>query len=244
MLSALSVVIRPFELLIEQIQKYLRKKKLKEQLLSTLSPEIEGYVAEFEGLFKTGEERLVPLLDEEPLTPKINQIVRCVADIQIKYAEINNAFIKLAEGCKLISLHEGFMKHLEKADYSLYDFVNMMGRTVQNDHLSIGSDFLVFFRLHRNKTDFKIEGDVDEAIQEMKLYVEKFKRIRRDLRKARSRITRKTMKYFVESRKKMIQSNRRIKIHKKTIADLRQFVRKELLPIVILLEESLPNFKA
>lgn len=242
-LSPLSVLVRPVERLIDEIQKYLRKRKLKNQLISALSTEIETYIDLYGKFLTTGEEQLLPLLEAEPLVSKINKIVRCVADMQLQYVTIIESLVKFAQGCKLISLHKGFMEHLMEADYLVHDFVNMMARTVVNNSISLGSDFYLFFKLYGDEITGKVEVDVDEAVQKMKYYIKTCKRIKRNIPRTRARITKKTIKHFVGSGRKLIDANKKVRIHKTTITELRSYVPKELLPVVVVLEESLPNFQ-
>lgn len=242
-LSPLSVLIRPVERLIDEIRKYLRKKKLREQLISGLSTEIKTYIDLYKKFEISGEGQLIPLLRAEPVIPKINKIVRCIADMNLQYAALIESFVKLAQGCKLISLNKGFMDHLEEVDYPIYDFVNMVARTVVDDSLSIGTDFYKFFQLYGDEISGKVEGDVDEAIRELKSHIETLKSIKRNAHKARAGITRKTVKHFVESIKELRKANKKVRIHKIVIADLRHYVPKEMLPLVLVLEESLPYFQ-
>lgn len=244
-LSPLSVLIRPVERLIDEIRKYQRKRKIKDQFISALRPEIKAYVKSYENFADSGEEQLLPLLRAEPLIPKINKIVRCIADMQLKYVTVLESFVKLAQSCKLLSLNKGFMKYLMEADYSIHDFVDMMARTVVDDSVSVGSDFLLFFRMHGDQATEKVKGDLnmDEVVEEMKPYIDAFKRIRRNARKVRARLTKKTITTFIDSRKKMKKSRRKVRIQKALAIELRSFVRKKFLPIVILLEEALPNFR-
>lgn len=243
-LSPLSVLIRPVERLIDEIRKYQRKRKIKDKFITALRPEIKAYVKSYENFVGSGEEQLLPLLKAEPLIPKINKIVRCIADMQLKYVTILESFVKLAQSCKLLSLNKGFMKHLMEADYSIHDFVEMMARTVVDDSVSVGSDFLLFFRMHGDQATGKVKGDVNvDKAGKVKPYIEVIKRIRRNTRKARARVTKKTITKFIESRKKMNKASKKIRIQKALAIELRLFVRKELLPIVVLLEEALPNFR-
>ena len=242
-LSALSVPIHFLERLYDEIGKFQRKKKIREQLLNSLSIEIESYVNAFDSLGKTGKDQLLPLLQSlayEPPIPKTNQIINAMADLQIQYSKIIQSLIILAQGCRQVSSYEAFMKHLMEADDVLYDFVKMMAKTVVDDTMLIDSNFYRFFKLYGGEMTKEISAsDVDKAVKELRFYIDIVKKcVKPNIRKAW--ISRKALQYYFNSCRELSKASRRMKIQKTRIVDLRFYVPSKLLPIIVLLEESFP----
>jgi hypothetical protein len=237
------VPIHFLERLYDEIGKFQRKKKTREQLLNALGNEIESYVNAFDNLGKTGKEQLLPLLQSlayKPPIPRINQIVNAMADMQIQFSKIIQSLMKLAEGCKQVSSYEAFMKHLMEADDVLYDFVKMMAKTVIDDTMLIDSNFYRFFKLHGDEITKNINAtDIDKAVKELKFYIDIIKKqVKPHVRRAW--ITRKTLSYYIESCRELGKACKKVRIQKTRMIDLRYYVPSKLLPIVVLLEESFP----
>jgi len=246
-LAILAFLIDPFTKIWTKFREFQEKREVKEKLFRALSAEIETYVNTFKDMEKIGRERMLPILQSIASThsrDKINQIIDCVIEVQKKYAQLIESFVKIAKGCKDVSSYEAFMEHLKKADYILFDFVNVMAGTVEDDTVVIDSRFYRFIKMHENKItkgfakELKNEV-IENVVKEVKFYVDVTnKHVKPYINE--SIITRKTRMRFNKSHKELSAASRKIRVEKTEIIDLRQYVPSELLPIVLLIEEILP----
>lgn len=246
-LSVLSTVVRLSERLVDEVKKYQRHKKTKEQLFGALEDEIRTSFNHFEELATIGEE-LLPLLDSIETTlavSMVNPIVECTSDIQFTYSKILQDVIKLAKGCKQVSLNEAFMKHLEESSASLHDFVlRMAGLIRRGDSILMDDNFYRFFKLYEDEIFNEIEvGDVDEVSKAFERYIKIIeKKVKPTI--SRAKIRRRTLRRFNESLKQLNKVRRKVKIQKTMLISPRDYVPSKFLPIIYVVEETYPFKKS
>jgi len=242
--SVFSVVLDLFKSLSDEVKKYQRAKQVRESLFNVLGDKIRTYLVVFEELAIIANKKFLSTLElikDAPTSFQINTLVDCISDMQLKYAKIIQVFINLAEDCRQVSLNQAFMERLKESNALLYDFVNIMARTVTGKgHIVIDDEFLGFFKLYKGEIYKKIDvGNVDEAVEKLEGFVKIIEnKIKPYIGKAL--IKRKALRRFNESLQELNKVSKRVKTQKITIINLRYFVPSNLLPLVVLIEEAFP----
>lgn len=241
-ISVYSIAIDLLEHLGIKIKAYQKEKKVKERLFNALSNEIEGYVNNFEVITNIGTTRLLPLLElirDVPTVSQMNNLVECIADFYFVYLNLVNSFIEIVNGCYEISSYEAFMKDLEESSALLHDFViSMRNMCIAHNRIKIGYSFYRFLKLYEDEILKEIKvGDVDKVVKEMENYIDILEnKVKPSFSK--SSISRKTRKKLIKNFKNLLKVSKNVKIQGNILKDLRAYVPSNLLPIVVLIEES------
>jgi len=239
-LSALGILVELLERLGISIGKYQKKKKVEEQLFNALSDEIEAFASTFERMTTLGTARLLPSLGEIADAPytvsEMNNIIECVAELFLLYADLLRSFIDIANGCYEISSYEGFMRDLDQSDRLLHDLVLCMKNIrIAPNRIRIDSSFYRFTKLYEHEILEDVRAnDVSKVVQEMEPYVKILKKIKPSLTRS---VTKRSRRRLRESLNRLARVGRRVKISKDLSRNLRDYLPPKFLPIMILIEE-------
>jgi hypothetical protein len=226
------------------LDKHKQKKDVGNKLVNVLGDDIDDYLTIFEEIGVISQKSLVPLIESTGDIASKSQIDKLVAyttQVQLEYSGLLEILIQLAKNCSLISGIEGFMKSLMNTDIMIGDFVKVLGNTYvkKNDSVKIEDDFYVFFKLNEKQVLKDLEvTDVDAVVGQFEGYVRIIKKKVIPYITVSS-ISRKNRRNFTRSLETLNRTCKRVKVKKTDIADLRVYTPAKLLPIVVLMEESL-----
>lgn len=231
--TVISVVIG----LREEVKRYLAKKKVKDQVVHAVGDEARAYIEIFEKLSELGRKQMLPLIQSikvMPTTQQMNRFMDVASEVPLLYAQLLNAFIKLAKACNEVSKNKGFMESLKDSDRFLFDFVSRMADTYVGDNkVEINGSYYRFFKIYQYEIfQFKEDemqgavAEVSDSIKKVKQWVDRAPRVRK-----------KVCKKYIRNLEKLSELSANITIEDSDIINLRDYIPSKLLPFVILLEE-------
>lgn len=242
-----SVLSSPFNVmlkLLEIIKKYQKKKKTESLLISALEKEIRTYLDIYERTASLSEDKIMPILQSvgnEPTPHDMNKILEAMSPMPIIHAEWIKAFIGFAKACSEVSALKGLMDYLKESNILLYDFVHTMKNTYvgEENRVIIDGRYYRFFKTYENDI-FGKDYDLDMIKRELEPYAAKISRFVRKIRHYANKtafIKRKILKKYRKNYRVLVKASAGMTIEKATASDLRCYVPKKLLPILIFFEE-------
>jgi len=238
--SVLSIVTAPLELFIrlrDEIIRYQTSRKARERLFNALNYEVKVYNDKIDRISDLGK-KAIPLLrslKEKPAISKFNKLLLIISPFPILCMALVDAFIATCKRCRSIEKNEAFMHHLFFGSPILYDFVKRMANTYEaKDTVRIGEDYYTFFSLYEDEIlkDVK-ESDMEGIVKEARSYIEAINRFALKTR----RINRVARRAFIRNFSRFHQEISKKVIFEGTIIDIKHYVPRKLLPVIILLEE-------
>lgn len=184
--------------LLKFLQNYMKKRQIKDMLISGLKDETNRFLEEFEAIKQTAENDLFPAIYSVhgALTrADLQKLVESVTTAFERIANLIRVFSNFAKACRDVSCNRAFMDDLKDTDSALYDFVERVGEVyVDEKKLKIGSAFYRFFKIYEQRfkkilktyknTDVKdITARTKEVIVLLKQQLRKPEQIHRKVRK-------------------------------------------------------------
>lgn len=244
-ISAIAASITLLKLSRDEVARYQIKKRLREDLLSALSKELNDVLREFDLLSEIEQKKLfvsIKAVESTPTPNQINEVVDSISDIQTIYSQIILSYVALSEACKEVSgKNPAFMKQLMEFNPTIHDFIFQTGELViKKDHIEVGEEFSRFMMIHKRELckDIRSE-DIEKIVKEARCYIKIVKaRIKPSIRKGILR--RRTERKFMESFRSLERASKKFKVPKAVATDLRRHIPNQFLPIVTLIEEVFP----
>lgn len=250
-MSAISTVTSLYNILAEMkgvLDKRKQKKEIGNKLVNVLGNDIEDYMKILEEVGARSQTDFVPLvesIEDVPSKSQIDKIVVYTTQMQLDYSELLEIVIRLAKSCNIVSGMEGFMTSLMNSNIMVGDFVKVLGNAYvkKNDSVKIEDDLYIFFKLNEKQMLKDLKAvDVEKTAEQFGEYVRIIKKKVIPYITVSS-ISRENRRKFTRSLEKLNRTCKRIKVKKTYIADLRIYTPAKLLPIVVLMEESLSFVK-
>lgn len=240
-ISAISAVFDPVFKLREEIIKYREKKKTQSRLLSALEFEAKEYIDAFEQMSDFGEEQIKPVLlaiKAALTTAQMNELAELASRVPLMSIKLLVAFVNLAKACSEVTGIEGFMKSLERANLSQFDFVKRMAAIyVPEDSVRINGTFFRYFRTYQDAfprfNEKKTRKEIDDIGESMR-YVKKWVA---HARTRTPRLERKVLKRYVKNMKQFGKFSVKVKIGYSGTMNLQEYMPPSMKSLVAIIEE-------